>query len=842
MPGAATPAITPERITLYGIASSVAAASVVFRAFRERSNFYAATVWLGRSNGCMLVLLNFVLFMTLVFGRVVQKIFFGQLRAIEIEHLYERSWYSLVDTLLAMAIFRDEFDVSFVLLFGTLLFLKAFHWLSGDRVEFMEQSPSVSRLFHVRMVAILWTLLIVDVFLVGFVVELLLFKQTKIGIMILFASEFITLMISLWSTIAKYLINCQDLRSDEPWEAKSMYIFYVDLCNDVLKLATHLSFFVLLTSWYGLPLSQIRDLYVTGRSCAGKIRDLIRYRAATKNMDSRYPDATSSDMRAMSDGTCIICREDMVVRDPDDPASSSQPTPSSSSHGLNMTPKRLPCGHIFHFHCLRSWLERQQSCPTCRRSVLEEASTAPPTGAAPPLPAAAPQPGAAPTPPPTRQAGGAANAQPGGSGTTPGAAAGDERADGARGFDRRLQEFLQRIQSDARRVRDEGNASARRAGRQHGRRTPRGDQAGAEIGAHSTPAASAPASASTSTTPTPNAFDGARPIASASAPASRGIATPPRWPGRGLGPMLGRSSLSQAYLPHADADGGLWVAPPPETLEMPWTRTRLRVGRGASRAENAAEPDAAGAAEAADAVAVDKTTETATEETRPEDESGDDDEEEAVDEAARARDHALKLNSWLDALQQKQQASKAPGSSSTAPVAESAVPDRGPQEQGQGATEDRPDTPRAATEREDATAPHLIPLFDPSRIPHFESVHVPSLPYQLLPPTPTTAAAAAHRGPTSSSLLRDLGALSDEDLQRMADGSRAGLEAYVRTLGLIQADVSSLVEQLTRVLSVDPLSNRGGRELAEEGEDDDEVPTRRRSGKGKAPVEGMNAV
>jgi E3 ubiquitin-protein ligase synoviolin len=27
-------------------------------------------------------------------------------------------------------------------------------------------------------------------------------------------------------------------------------------------------------------------------------------------------------------------------------------------------PKKLNCGHIFHFGCLRSWLERQQSCPT----------------------------------------------------------------------------------------------------------------------------------------------------------------------------------------------------------------------------------------------------------------------------------------------------------------------------------------------------------------------------------------------------------------------------------------------------------------------------------------------
>ena len=32
--------------------------------------------------------------------------------------------------------------------------------------------------------------------------------------------------------------------------------------------------------------------------------------------------------------------------------------------------KKLRCGHIFHVHCLRSWLERQNTCPTCRALVL----------------------------------------------------------------------------------------------------------------------------------------------------------------------------------------------------------------------------------------------------------------------------------------------------------------------------------------------------------------------------------------------------------------------------------------------------------------------------------------
>lgn len=39
--------------------------------------------------------------------------------------------------------------------------------------------------------------------------------------------------------------------------------------------------------------------------------------------------------------------------------------------------KKLPCGHIFHTLCLRSWFQRQQTCPTCRLNILRTAITAP---------------------------------------------------------------------------------------------------------------------------------------------------------------------------------------------------------------------------------------------------------------------------------------------------------------------------------------------------------------------------------------------------------------------------------------------------------------------------------
>lgn len=32
--------------------------------------------------------------------------------------------------------------------------------------------------------------------------------------------------------------------------------------------------------------------------------------------------------------------------------------------------KKLPCNHIFHTNCLRSWFQRQHTCPTCRLDIL----------------------------------------------------------------------------------------------------------------------------------------------------------------------------------------------------------------------------------------------------------------------------------------------------------------------------------------------------------------------------------------------------------------------------------------------------------------------------------------
>ncbi|KAF9993419.1 E3 ubiquitin-protein ligase hrd1 [Entomortierella chlamydospora] len=297
-----------------------------------------------------------------------------------------------------MTIFKDEFDTRFVVMFTILLFLKVFHWLCMDRVDSMEQSPEIPLPFHIRMVTMIAMLVSLDILLVFHAVNMVTLRGPNM--MIMFGFEYTLLATSLMASFGKYILHTIDMRSEEPWENKSMLLFYLDLVADFVKLVTYLLFFMVILVCYGLPLHIIRDVYMTMRSFLQKCKDLIQYRKATRNMNERYPDASPAELAALSDPICIICREEMVGNHPDTAAPAAgqaagqaaprvqQAAPRPSGLNTNV-PKKLPCGHIFHFHCLKSWLERQQSCPTCRRLVLD-----PPTPAPTPVPAADPGAGA----------------------------------------------------------------------------------------------------------------------------------------------------------------------------------------------------------------------------------------------------------------------------------------------------------------------------------------------------------------------------------------------------------------------------------------------------------------
>ncbi|KAJ1840612.1 E3 ubiquitin-protein ligase hrd1, partial [Coemansia sp. RSA 486] len=191
--------------------------------------------------------------------------------------------------------------------------------------------------------------------------------------MVVFAFEYMLLLVRFMSTCARFVLNTVDISRNGEWEEKQSFVFYVELIHDAAKFLIYLGFFCTLTLYYRLPIHILRELYITARSLVDRCRDWIRYRKAMHNMHLRYPTVSQNELDAMNDTTCIICREEMAG--PTQEQADLWNSARQEGHAPLLsgdTPKKLPCCHVFHFNCLRNWLERQQSCPTCRQSVLDD--------------------------------------------------------------------------------------------------------------------------------------------------------------------------------------------------------------------------------------------------------------------------------------------------------------------------------------------------------------------------------------------------------------------------------------------------------------------------------------
>ncbi|KAJ1892179.1 E3 ubiquitin-protein ligase hrd1 [Kickxella alabastrina] len=362
---------TVPRLAVYGISTTVLTAGVIASAFAQHEYFYTACVQLSQSGTAMLVLANMGLLLTILLGKLLVRVFFGQLRAVEVERLYEQGWLSITETLLALAVLRDQFDVATLSMFVFLLFCKIFHWMLEDRIGFMEQQTRLTALFFVRTLSLSAILAVTDCLMLMYAAE----NTRRYGatMMIVFGFEYALLLVRFQSTCAKFVLNVIDISRGSEWEEKQSFVFYVDLLHDFAKLLVYLGFFVVLTMYYNLPIHILRELYMTIRSFYTRCGDWVRYRKAMQNMHLRYPTVSQDGLDEMNDKTCIICREEMSGPTQEQADAWNNVRRAGNAQPLSGdTPKQLPCSHVFHFNCLRGWLERQQSCPTCRQSVLEE--------------------------------------------------------------------------------------------------------------------------------------------------------------------------------------------------------------------------------------------------------------------------------------------------------------------------------------------------------------------------------------------------------------------------------------------------------------------------------------
>ena len=137
----------------------------------------------------------------------LQRLLYGPLRPIEIEQLYEKAWFAITETCLAMTIFRDEVGGWFLVMFVALLMGKVWGWIGEGRVEVLEQQPPANpRLFHARLSFSLLLSMTFDLALLRYAVNTVL-QMARPNMMVMFAFEFAVLTISSSSTSARYAIS-----------------------------------------------------------------------------------------------------------------------------------------------------------------------------------------------------------------------------------------------------------------------------------------------------------------------------------------------------------------------------------------------------------------------------------------------------------------------------------------------------------------------------------------------------------------------------------------------------------------------------------------------------------
>uniref|UniRef100_A0A8C6UYG5 E3 ubiquitin-protein ligase AMFR n=1 Tax=Neogobius melanostomus TaxID=47308 RepID=A0A8C6UYG5_9GOBI len=267
------------------------------------------------------VLVNTFCCTLMLIAKMIQCVVFGPLRVSEKQHLKDKFWnfifYKFIFIFGVLNVQTVEEVVMWCLWFSALVFLHLMVQLCKDRFEYLSFSPSTP-------------------------------MNTSHGLHTLsFMAAEVRIHNILWTY---YSIHLWDLNHPGTWESKGTYVYYTDFIMELamlfLDLMHHIHMLLFGNIWLSMAslviFMQLRYLF---HEVQRRLRRHKNYLRVINNMEARLFAVATPEELAANDDDCAICWDTMF------------------------TARKLPCGHLFHNSCLRSWLEQDTSCPTCRKSL-----------------------------------------------------------------------------------------------------------------------------------------------------------------------------------------------------------------------------------------------------------------------------------------------------------------------------------------------------------------------------------------------------------------------------------------------------------------------------------------
>ncbi|KAM6118231.1 E3 ubiquitin-protein ligase AMFR [Pterocles gutturalis] len=300
---------------------------------------------------CVWVLVNTACCFLMLVAKLIQCMVFGPLRVSERQHLKDKFWnfifYKFIFIFGVLNVQTVEEVVMWCLWFSGLVFLHLMVQLCKDRFEYLSFSPTTPMSSHIRVLTLLIAMLLSCC---GLAVVCGIVGYTHgMHTLAFMAAESLLVTVRTAHVILRYIIHLWDLNHEGTWEGKGTYVYYTDFIMELtllsLDLMHHIHMLLFGNIWLSMAslviFMQLRYLF---HEVQRRIRRHKNYLRVVGNMEARFAVATPEEL-AVNNDDCAICWDSM------------------------QSARKLPCGHLFHNSCLRSWLEQDTSCPTCRMSL-----------------------------------------------------------------------------------------------------------------------------------------------------------------------------------------------------------------------------------------------------------------------------------------------------------------------------------------------------------------------------------------------------------------------------------------------------------------------------------------
>lgn len=287
----------------------------------ENRTFYGILVKVATNNFLHLLHTTFIIHVLLAIASVLTRCAVGNLSESETAIYNEKVYSMFGELVMVISFFPSDLEMVSILYFSMLYAVKSFAWSFSIKAQrsysgHMALCGLAALVVAASASAVCWLTL-----------------GRRFSINILFALEYSLVVLDLARTLFIMAVDLLEIEHN-----RSIYVFCSAIAFYVVRCAAYLLFVVGVSLHHRFPVNAARSFIASVIKLRKKLVLFKAYLRLCADLDA------ISD--AAVDTTCAICQDPLTVG------------------------KMLRCKHAFHADCLKTWCERETSCPICRAELI----------------------------------------------------------------------------------------------------------------------------------------------------------------------------------------------------------------------------------------------------------------------------------------------------------------------------------------------------------------------------------------------------------------------------------------------------------------------------------------